>query len=112
MSFVGRSRALQQQATILQFRITAPPDSLNIATPVKVLIETGRTASGLIIPKNAVAQAPNGQMVVFKRLEPERYQPTAVRFEDIDGERVHVIGGLAPGDRIIVRNAPLVNQIR
>lgn len=112
LSFVGRSRALQQQATILQFRITAPPDSLNIATPVKVLIETGRTASGLIIPKNAVAQAPNGQMVVLKRLEPERYQPTAVRFEDIDGERVHVIGGLAPGDRIIVRNAPLVNQIR
>jgi membrane fusion protein, heavy metal efflux system len=112
LKFVGRSRALQQQATVLQFRLENPNESLNIGSPVRVMVDTGEPISGLIIPRNAIAQAPNGQMVAFKRLEPERYLPKAVRFEDIDGARVHVLTGLEPGDQIIVRNAPLVNQIR
>lgn len=112
LEFVGRSRALQQQATILQFRVKKPSDALSIGSPVKVVVETGEPVTGLFIPRTAIAQAPNGQMVTFRRLEPERYLPKAVRFEDVDGERVHVISGLRPGDQIIVRNAPLVNQIR
>lgn len=112
LSFVGRSRALQQQATVLQFRVTTPGEALHIGSPVKVLIETGKPVTGLIVPRGAVAQAPNGQMVVFKRLEPERYLPMAVRFEKIDGERVNVTGGIGSGDQVIVRGAPLVNQIR
>jgi RND family efflux transporter MFP subunit len=112
LGFVGRSRALQQQATVLQFRVTKPDERLSIGSPVKVLIETGAPISGLIVPRSAVAQAPNGETIAFKRLAPERYQPLPIRFDDIDGERVHVTGGLAAGDQIIVRNAPLVNQIR
>ncbi len=112
LTFVGRSRELQQQANVLHFRIKETPDTLSIGSPVGVLIDTGEPVTGLIVPRNAVAQAPNGQMVVFKRVEPERYQPTPVRIEDFDGERVQVMAGLKAGDQIIVRNAPLVNQIR
>lgn len=112
LAFIGRSRALQQQAAILHFRVLEPNETLNVGTPVQVLIESGAAVTGVIIPRNAIAQAPNGQMVVFKRLEPERYLPKAISFEDLDGERVHVTGGIAPGDQIIVRNAPLVSQIR
>ena len=103
---------MQQQATVLQFRVDNPTEVLNIGSPVKVLIEKGEPVTGLIIPRSAVAQAPNGQSVAFKRLEPERYLPSAVRIEDLDGERVHVTAGLKPGDQIIVKGAPLVNQIR
>lgn len=112
LTFVGRSRALQQQASILQFRFDNPTDTLNIGSPVKVLIEKGDAVTGLIVPKRAIAQAPNGQMVVFKRLEPERFLPSPVHFEDLDGERLQITGGLQPGDQIIVEGAPLVNQIR
>ncbi|MEQ8823457.1 MAG: efflux RND transporter periplasmic adaptor subunit [Filomicrobium sp.] len=112
LTYVGRSRALQQQATVLQFRVDSPSDTLNIGSPVKVLLETGEPITGLIIPRSAVAQAPNGQLVTFRRLEPERYLPSAVRIEDLDGDRVHVTAGLKPGDQIIVKGAPLVNQIR
>lgn len=112
LSFVGRSRTLQQQATVLHFRIDAPGEELNIGSPVKVLIEKGEPVSGLILPRSAIAYAPNGQMVVFKRLEPERYLPSAVKTENLDGERVHITAGLKPGDQVIVRAAPLVNQIR
>lgn len=112
LSFVGRSRALQQQATVLQFRVMSPSEVLSIGSPVKVLIEKSEAVRGLIVPRSAIAQAPNGQMVAFKRLEPERYLPVAVRITDLDGERVQVTAGLKPGDQIIVRGAPLVNQIR
>ena len=112
LSFVGRSRALQQQAGILQFRINKAADELHIGSPVKVLIETGNPVTGLIVPRKAIAQAPNGQMIVFKRMEPERYLPLALRYEDLDSERVAVTGGINAGDQIIVEGAPLVNQIR
>ncbi len=54
----------------------------------------------------------NGQLVAFRRLEPERYLPAAVRIRDLDGERVLVTSGLKEGDQIIIEGAPLVNQIR
>ncbi len=112
LDFVGRSRALQQQAVRFQFKIENPDKTLHIGSPIKVLVETGAPIKGLIVPRSAIAQAPNGQMVVFKRLEPERYQPKPVRFDAIDVDRVHVTGGLQAGDQIIERGAALVNQIR
>lgn len=112
LTFVGRSRALQQQATVLQFRVDKPNEALNIGSPVKVLIEKGEPVTGLVVPRSALAQAPNGQMVAFKREAPERYLPVAVRTRDLDGERVVATAGLEPGDQIIVEGAPLVNQIR
>ncbi len=112
LAFVGRSRTLQRQATVLQFRLKAPNEALSIGSPVKVLIEKGDTITGLILPRSAIAQAPNGQMVAFKRIEPERYLPVAIRITDLDGERVIAAAGLKPGDQIIVEGASLVNQIR
>jgi len=112
LTYIGRSRALQQQATVLQFRVDKPSEALNIGSPVKVLIEKGEPVTGLIVPRSAITQAPNGQLVAFKRLEPERYLPVAVRTKELDGERVVATGGLKPGDQIIVEGAPLVNQIR
>ena len=112
LEFVGRSRALQQQASVIHFSILKPSSELSIGSPVKVLVEKEDIVTGLIIPRQAVTQAPNGQHVTFKRLEPERYMPVAVRFKDLDGERVHITSGLEPGDQIIIKGAPLVNQIR
>ncbi len=112
LTFIGRSRALQQQATVLQFRVDKPSEALNIGSPVKVLIEGGDPFTGLILPRSAIAQAPNGQVVAFKRLDPERYLPVAIRTTDVDGERVLASSGLMAGDQIIIEGAALVNQIR
>jgi hypothetical protein len=40
------------------------------------------------------------------------FVPRPVRFEDFDGDNVLVTAGIAAGDRIVVRNAPLLNQVR
>ena len=112
LAYVGRSRTLRQQAVRLHFRIENPTEKLHIGSPIKVEVETGEPVRGIIVNRKAIAQAPNGQTVVFKRLAPERYEPVAIAFDDVDLDRVRITGGLQAKDQIIVRAAQLVNQIR
>ncbi|MHB2166474.1 efflux RND transporter periplasmic adaptor subunit [Alsobacter sp. R-9] len=112
LSFVGRSRALQQQATLVHFEILDPPAHLDAGAPVTVMATTGDPVSGIILPRTALAQSPNGQTVVFQHKEAELFVPKAVRIENLDADRVLIVGGLATGDKVVVRNAPLVNQVR
>lgn len=112
LRFLGRSRALQQQYTILQFEIVQAPVPLSAGMPVTVSAATGERVRGIVLPRAALAQATNGQIVVFDHKEPEVFVPRAVRFEDFDGENVVVTGGISSGDKIVVRNAPLLNQVR
>lgn len=112
LSFVGRSRTLQQQATVLQYKIKVPSKSLSIGEPLTVSVETGAPVTGIIVARDAIAEAPNGQRVAFVRQTPEQYKAVPVRAEDLDGTRFHIVAGLSEGDQIIVRGASLVSQIR
>jgi len=112
LTFVGRSRTLQQQATVLQYRIKTQSKSLSIGEPLTVNVETDDPVSGIIVPKEAIAEAPNGQRVAYVRHAPEQYQAVPVRAEALDGTRLHILAGLKTGDQIIVRGATLVSQIR
>lgn len=112
LSLIGRSRSLQQQSTLLQFAIVDAPATLDVGTPLSVIAETGQTARGIVLPRASVTQAPNGQSVVFQHREAELFVPRPVRMEALDAERVLVTGGIEPGERVVVRGAPLVNQVR
>lgn len=112
LKFLGRSRALQQQYSILQFEIVETPVPLSTGMPVTVAAATGERIRGIVLPRAALAQAANGQIVVFTHKEPEVFVPRAVRYEDFDGENVVITGGISAGDKIVVRNAPLLNQVR
>jgi hypothetical protein len=109
---MGRSRALQQQYSILQFEIVGAEAALNVGAPVTVIAATGERVSGIVLPRAALAQAPNGQTVVFAHKEPEVFVPRPVRVEPFGSDNVLVTGGVAPGEKIVVRNAPLLNQVR
>jgi len=112
LKFLGRSRSLQQQYSVLKFELENPGADLNVGTPVIVVGSTGQTITGLRLPRSAVAQAPNGQMVVFVHKDAEIFEPRAVRFEPFDAETVLVSAGVDKGDKVVVQNAPLVNQVR
>ena len=112
LKFLGRSRALQQQYSILQFKIVDTTVALNTGAPVTVVASNGEPITGIVLPRAALVQAPNGQTVVFSHKEPEVFIPRPVRFETFDGENVLVTGGIAAGEKIVVRNAPLLNQVR
>lgn len=108
----GTSRALQQQATIVQFAIVDPPASLRVGQPVTVLAPSGSSTEGIVLPRNALVKAGNGEAVVWRHVDPERFEPRAVRIESLDATRIVVRAGITEGDRIVVRGADLINQIR
>ena len=112
LRYLGRSRALQQQYALMQFEVVASASALSVGMPVTVVARTGAPMSGLFLPRTALAQAPNGQTVVFEHREPEVFVPRPVRTEPFDSQTVLVTGGLVAGTKIVVKNAPLVSQVR
>jgi len=112
LRFLGHSRALQQQYSLLQFQILDAHPHLNAGAPVTVIATTGEPAIGIALPRSALVQAPSGQTVVFSHKEPEVFVPRPVRVEPFDADNVLVTAGIAEGERIVVRNAPLLNQVR
>ena len=112
LRFMGRSRALQQHYSLMQFQVMEANATLNVGAPVSVIVKVGAPMDGIFIPKAALAQAPNGQMVVFEHVEPEVFVPRQVVTQPFDAQTMIVTGGLDAGAKIVVRNAPLVNQVR
>ena len=108
----GVSLALQQQATVVQFAVIDPPANLRVGQPVTVLSRTGASATGIVLPRNAVVRSGNGEAMVWRHVEPERFEPRPVRTEPLDATRLIVRAGVAEGDRVVVRGADLINQIR
>lgn len=112
LSLQGFGRAVQQGATLAQFRIEAPPPGLALGQPVTVVAEIAEPVRGLILPRAAVVRAPNGEQVVWRHTEPEVFVAAPVRLEPLDAARVRVAAGLRAGERVVVQGAGLVSQLR
>ena len=112
LTYQGFSRALQQHASIVHFVVPEAPDNLSIGQPVTVLATSGVPITGFIIARDAVVRGSNGEAVVWVRVEPERFEPKPVRTQPFDASRLIVAAGLTEGDRVVVRGAELINQIR
>jgi membrane fusion protein, heavy metal efflux system len=112
LEFQGFSRALQQQATLVQFAIVDPPPTLRVGQPVTVTAKKGDEITGLILSRDAVVRGSNGETIVWRHLEPERFDARPVRVEPFDAGNVLIAAGVASGERIVTRGAELINQIR
>lgn len=108
----GSSRALQQQAVAVQFAILDPPPNLSLGQPVTVVAPSGKPDTGIVLPREAVVRGGNGETLVWRHAEPERFEPRLVRADPLDAGRMIVRAGVANGERVAVRGADLVNQIR
>ncbi len=112
LSFRGTGRALQQQATLVHFAVEDPPATVAIGQPVRVTARNGASVSGIILPRDAVVRGGNGEALVWRHTDPERFEPRPVRTEPFDATRLVIRAGVAPGERIVVRGAEHLNQIR
>jgi cobalt-zinc-cadmium efflux system membrane fusion protein len=110
--FRGFSRALQQQAAVVHFAIPDVPDDFNIGQPVTVIAKTGAATPGIVVPRDAIARSSNGETIVLEHHEPENFVAVPVRTLPLDATRVIVAAGVKEGERIVIRGADLVNQIR
>jgi RND family efflux transporter MFP subunit len=112
LSFEGSSRTLQQQATVLHFAISDPTSSLRVGQPVTVTAQRGEATSGIIIDRDAVVRGGNGEAIVWRHVEPEYFEARPVRTEPFDATHVLVAAGIGDGERIVIRGAELINQVR
>jgi membrane fusion protein, heavy metal efflux system len=112
LTFRGFSRALQQQATVVQFAVENPPSNLAVGQAVTVYAQNGIATRGIVMPREAVVRGGNGEALVWRHTDPERFEANPVRTEPFDATRVVVRAGIAEGERIVVRGAELINQVR
>jgi membrane fusion protein, heavy metal efflux system len=112
LSFQGWGRTLQQQATVLHFAISDPISSLRIGQPVTVTAQRGDTTTGVIIDRDAIVRGGNGESIVWRHVEPEFFEARSVRTEPFDATHVLVAAGIGDGERIVIRGAELIDQVR
>lgn len=112
LTFRGFSPALQQHASIVHFAITEPPAGLSVGQPVTVVAKSAAPISGLVVPRDSVVRSANGETVVWLHIDPERFEARPVRTTPVDGARLLVADGLAENERVVIRAADLINQIR
>jgi cobalt-zinc-cadmium efflux system membrane fusion protein len=112
LRFQGFSHALQQHATIVQFVVENPPPNLAIGLPVNVIAASGDPVTAMIVSKDAIVRSANGEAIVWRHEEAELFEPRPVRTAPFDATRVIIAAGVAKGDRVVVRAAELVNQVR
>ena len=112
LTYQGFSRALQQHASMVQFAIREPPANLSIGQPVTVIAKSGAPVTGLIVRHDAVVRSVNGEAIVWLHSEPERFEARPVRTQPFDATRLIVAGGLTEGERVVIRGADLINQVR
>ncbi|MXQ12297.1 efflux RND transporter periplasmic adaptor subunit [Microvirga makkahensis] len=112
LAFQGFSKALQQQASVVQFAVENPPGNLSVGSPVTVFAQNGASVRDIIMPRDAVVRGANGEAVVWRHTDPERFEARPVRTEPFDATRLVIRAGVAEGERIVVRGSELINQIR
>jgi hypothetical protein len=100
LDFEGWSRTLQQQATLVQFKILDPPPSIRVGQPVTVTAQRSETVSGVIVSRDAVVRGGNGETLVWRHADPERFEARPVRIEPFDATRVLIAAGIGEGERM------------
>ena len=112
LALQGFGRALQQQATLVQFAILDPPPGLSVGQPVTVSAQLGAPVEGIVVPRSALVRGGNGEAMVWRHTAPEVFEPAPVRTEPLDAGRVLLAAGVPAGSRVVVRGADLINQVR
>jgi hypothetical protein len=112
LAFAGAGLSLKQQAVPLTFQVRKGSPSLSIGMPVTVILQSAVELTGIVLPASSVVRAASGLSIVWVKREAERFEPYTVRYEPLDGQRVVVLAGLKPEQRVVTEGATLLNQIR
>jgi len=113
LRLLGVARSLRDQALPLTFAGEgAALSGLAVGQPLKVFVQSRSTVQGIAIPAAALMKNPANQSIVWVKTAPESFAPRVVTAEPLDGTHMAVTAGLQPGDRVAVRAASLINQIR
>lgn len=109
---LGVGTRLRQQAIPLQFELLGPLPPLAVEEKVTVFARLADTLHGVALPREALTRDPGGEWRVWLKQGAEHFAPQRVTSEALDGANVAITGGLGGGERVVVRGAALLEQIR
>jgi len=85
---------------------------LALGQPVRLIVQRTDTLQGFVLPAEAITRNPANQPVLWIKSGTERYIPQPVQFTALDASTVVVSAGLGADNRVVVRGAALLAQIR
>lgn len=77
-----------------------------------VIAQSKERIQGVVLPAQAVVHSPSNEPIVWLKSGAERFIPQPVQFRALDPTTVVMTQGLSADNRVVVRGAPLIAQIR
>jgi cobalt-zinc-cadmium efflux system membrane fusion protein len=110
--YQGTGFADRSQSVPVHFAVTGDTAGLRAGQFLTVLVTTDDAKQGVAVPRSSVVRGSNGQDFVYEHIAPERFMARSVRTEPLDGDRVLIVSGFAPGKRIVSQGADLLDHVR
>jgi hypothetical protein len=112
LAFRGAGFADRNQSIPIHFAIAGDVSGVRVGQFVTVFADAPDEQRGLAVPRTSVVRTAAGQETVYEHVSAERFAQRPVRVEPLDGQRVLISHGLAPGKRVVVQGAELIDHIR
>lgn len=115
LSLIGAGRSLREQALPVLYRIRSEGGelpSVAVGQSLSVLAETTRRQAGIAVPADSLSRGSHNETLLWVHVGPEQFQPRQVRSQPLDAARVLVTEGLNGDERIVVRGADALSQVR
>ena len=112
LRYRGSGLADRNQAIPIHFAVEDETRGLRAGQFLTVLARTRDERRGIAVPRASILRGANGQTIAYEHTNAERFVPREVRVEPLDGERVLIVSGVKPSQRIVTQGAELLNQIR
>lgn len=94
----------QTRAATVVFRVPNSGRALRIGMQADVRLDAGESITAMMIPKEAVLDN-EGKKIVYVLLSGEEFQRREVTLGDEYGDKVAVLSGLNPGERVVTQGA-------
>ena len=94
----------QSRAATVTFEVPNRDRTLRIGMQANVRLDAGEGSDALIIPKQAVLDN-EGKKIVYVLLSGEEFQRREVTLGDEYGDKVAVLSGIEPGERVVTQGA-------
>lgn len=104
--------AFRGQRVPWRFALLAPPAGLLVGQPVRVQVQAAVDAVGLTLPRDAVLAGEDAVPTAWVHVAPEVFEPRRLDVAPLDAGRVTLLRGAAVGERVVVRAAVLLGQVR
>jgi RND family efflux transporter MFP subunit len=92
------------RAAVFVFEVPNPDGLLRVGMQANVRMDAGTPSEALTVPSEAVLDN-EGQKIVYVLLSGETFQRRTVTVGDEYGDRVAILSGLEPGDRVVTQGA-------